>query len=176
MVFHGFPCFVFMVFSKNWISKYSINEYGPLSLGAFLWPFLWFPFFGTFLLGPMGPGTTCVPSLPFLFLPAPPDPPGFYVGELPPPHTPPIGRPPASGVFGYLMGVLGYLMGTTIKYPRRRRPEADILGGGGWEGVAPPPQNMFDFKSPPGDLKPNRYRKTKKNHNTQLRLFVLPHH
>ena len=58
------------------------------------------------------------------------------------------------------MGVLEYLMGTPIKYPRthikyptRRRPEADILEGCGGGGA--PAQNMFIFESPSGDLKTN---------------------
>jgi hypothetical protein len=37
------------------------------------------------------------------------------------------------------MGVIGYLMGVPIKYPKRRKPQADILGGG---GAAEPPHKI----------------------------------
>jgi len=66
------------------------------------------------------------------------------VGGAPPPHTPPICRPPASGVFGYLMGVLGYLMGDPIKFPRTpikypKKPEAGGRHIGlEWGGGSPP--------------------------------------
>ena len=77
----------------------------------------------------------------------------------------------SSGVFGYLMGVLGYLMGVPIKSPMApiknlKTPEAGgrhIWGVGG----GAPPQSMFGFKSPSGDLKSNRYRKTMKNDEKQ---------